>query len=667
MSPTEIADAAPAADAADTILAYEDYRHEQPRVLDAHYGTGAETRIAWSYREWAEWCYERLQGAPAPAVPAGETPVWSAVVNAGRWTTRCPACRGGLIVSPADPVVICPLCPSPWATVEFPPERAELEQLLLQLPGRRLGAPTRNWVPGQTPDDIRALVERAERLVKAGADPTLLRALSVGATRNWVVGEILTAANENTYVSDILDDLAGRNGVIELEDSVTIASGSAGDRYLRVPSGATNQRPPHAAGRLRFNTTLSLPEISDGNSWKQTGDQPILTYETLNAANDVGTGSQQVARGNHTHLPGEPASPTLKLVTDDTKIGVTIVLPWPGSSRVTGGVLSYRTAGVGNWQTKTLSTRGTTWTLSGLTKDTSYEVRYAAKNSVGTGAWSPSTSITTKGPPGRPAAPTLNFVTDNTKIGVTVVLPSPGSSPVTGGVLSYRTTGVGNWQTKTLTTRGTTWTLSGLTKDTSYEVRYAAKNSVGTGPWSPSTRIWTKADVVAVTRVPGEPAAPTLKLVTDDTKIGVTIVLPWPGSSRVTGGVLSYRTTGVGNWQTKTLSTRGTTWTLSGLTKGTSYEVRYAAKNSVGTGAWSPSTSITTKGPPGRPAAPTLNFVTDSTKIGVTVVLPSPGSSPVTGGVLSYRTTGTGNWQTKTLTDAGTIWTLSGLVEVHEL
>ena len=63
-----------------------------------------------------------------------------------------------------------------------------------------------------------------------------------------------------------------------------------------------------------------------------------------------------------------------------------------------------------------------------------------------------------------PAAPTLNLVTDATKIGVTVVLPSPGSSPVTGGVLFYRTTG-GSWQTTTLSTRGTTWTLSGLTKD----------------------------------------------------------------------------------------------------------------------------------------------------------------------------------------------------------
>ena len=123
----------------------------------------------------------------------------------------------------------------------------------------------------------------------------------------WTVGEILTAANENTHISDVLDDLAGRNGPVELVDSLEVADGTG--RFLRLPAGATTTRPAHAAGRARFNTTKGLPEFSDGSTWREMGNAPELTYETLNRANQVGTGASQVSRGNHTHVPSAPSMP----------------------------------------------------------------------------------------------------------------------------------------------------------------------------------------------------------------------------------------------------------------------------------------------------------------------------------------------------------------------
>ena len=299
-----------------------------------------------------------------------------------------------MVVTPTDPVTLCPLCPTDWAPVEFPStqRRAFIERELLQIPGWRLSAPAREWTPSMTNLQLRERVVRALEIAATLQPGEQVRALSIGAARVWTVGEILTAANENTHISDVLDDLAGRNGPVELVDSLEVADGTG--RFLRLPKGATTTRPAHAAGRARFNTTKNLPEFSDGSAWREMGNAPELTYETLNAANDVGTGASQVSRGNHTHIPGQVAAPTVESVSgENNQLEVSWVAPFAGSTAITSYTVAYSLAGENIWTEETSTNR--THTIDGLSPNANYDVRIAAVNTTGTGPWSPVTSART--------------------------------------------------------------------------------------------------------------------------------------------------------------------------------------------------------------------------------------------------------------------------------
>lgn len=125
----------------------------------------------------------------------------------------------------------------------------------------------------------------------------------IAATRTFVVGEILSAANMNTFISQLIEQAAGRrNPPLEIEDSVVIQNGT-GSRYLGLPRGTTGQRPtvPNGHTALRYNTSLSRPEYNAGSGWQTMAPEGAVTFERLDANNDVGTAANTLAEGNHTH------------------------------------------------------------------------------------------------------------------------------------------------------------------------------------------------------------------------------------------------------------------------------------------------------------------------------------------------------------------------------
>ena len=101
-----------------------------------------------------------------------------------------------------------------------------------------------------------------------------LRSLSIGATRLWVTGEIPTSANFNNFISDPLEDRAGRNGRIDLEDALRIKHGVDADTqpyldahqdYLGLPQRGSD--PSGDTARLYYHTGRNATRVYLSGRW----------------------------------------------------------------------------------------------------------------------------------------------------------------------------------------------------------------------------------------------------------------------------------------------------------------------------------------------------------------------------------------------------------------
>lgn len=77
----------------------------------------------------------------------------AARINHGRWLWDCAHCSAAQVCTPADPRAFCVSCfnrGDGWWPVEFPEDKAAIEELLV----RRPDASQRNWRPGESIEDL---------------------------------------------------------------------------------------------------------------------------------------------------------------------------------------------------------------------------------------------------------------------------------------------------------------------------------------------------------------------------------------------------------------------------------------------------------------------------------------------------------------------------------
>ena len=245
-----------------------------------------------------------------------------------------------------------------------------------------------------------------------------------------------------------------------------------------------------------------------------------------------------------------------------------------------------------------------------------------------------------------PAAPTaLSATPGDTTASVSFTASSDGGGAITK--YQYTTNDGGSW---TDAAAGTTSPLSitGLTNDTTYSIKIRAYNSAGGGAASSAVSVTPTAAVSA-------PSAPT--------SLGAT---PGAGSASITftagfngGGEITkyqYTTNDGGSW---TDAAAGTTSPLSitGLTNGTTYNIKIRAYNSAGGGSASASAVSVT--PRTTPSAPTALFATPGNGSATISFTPGfDGGSSILR--YAYSTDGGSNWDYLGLGD-GSPQTITGL------
>jgi hypothetical protein len=192
-----------------------------------------------------------------------------------------------------------------------------------------------------------------------------------------------------------------------------------------------------------------------------------------------------------------------------------------------------------------------------------------------------------------PRSVTINNVSYSSTTQASVSWSYGTSSPLNG--TSYTIEVLNSSQTSVLSTQNTTLTsatVSGLTVGTSYVIRVTPNSrSDFFGQYGfPTVSNYLHATV------PGAPTGVT------GTSGNTQVALSWTaptsnGGSNITGYKIRYSTNGGVSWLPATpISTGSTTtsFTVTGLTNGTSYIFQVLATNAIGDGAWSSSSSSVT-------------------------------------------------------------------------
>ena len=249
----------------DKILQHSHYKEEPvPRLEEAQL----------SYPQWLTKMHQIYQGEDPPEVPASLTTSVDAFVNAGRWLWMCVACNSAITAEAGQPSICVECATQGWVNVIFPSNREDVETELLKQPGHRAHAPIRQWHPGWDISVLEDRTARAQAAVDAGEPfPT---SLSIGATRVWSVGEILTAANKNTYERTVLEDLAGRNGPVEYEGPIVIDSLTTTERNALTLTG-TGGLGASGNGLVIYNSTKAVFERYENGAWREFTNLAELT------------------------------------------------------------------------------------------------------------------------------------------------------------------------------------------------------------------------------------------------------------------------------------------------------------------------------------------------------------------------------------------------------
>jgi protocatechuate 3,4-dioxygenase beta subunit len=242
---------------------------------------------------------------------------------------------------------------------------------------------------------------------------------------------------------------------------------------------------------------------------------------------------------------------------------------------------------------------------------------------------------------------------------------SDGGFSITDYVIQRSTSGVA-WATVddgVSTTRSVT--VSGLTNGTTYQFRVAASNAAGAGAWANTTG--------TPRTVPSAPQSLTATVAPSGGVGSGQVRLSWDapasaGGAALTSYVIEQSLDG-NSWVgvDDTVDPAATSFTVSGLTNGTTYQFRVAASNAAGVSAYSSPVSVTPLGMPSAPrlltstVAPTSGVGSGQVRLTWTAPAASGGSA-VTDYVIQRSRTSSSNWTT--VSDGvrtTTSYTVSGL------
>jgi subtilisin family serine protease len=247
---------------------------------------------------------------------------------------------------------------------------------------------------------------------------------------------------------------------------------------------------------------------------------------------------------------------------------------------ITDYLVEYRAASAESWTRFSDGVRTSTGaTVTGLTAGTSYQFQVAAATGAGVSSFSAPLSVATL--TGVTAVPRSLAAGTATASSVPLTWTAPATlngGTITDYRIQYRVTGATSWVTFAHAAKATTGaTVTGLSASRSYQFTVAARTTQG---YSASTSAVSKSTLSGITTVPRSLVAGTATT--------SSMPLTWAAPSTLNGGTITdykiqYRLTGTTTWKNFVRTAKATTGgTVTGLTRGRSYQFKVSAKTAQG-------------------------------------------------------------------------------------
>ncbi len=366
------------------------------------------------------------------------------------------------------------------------------------------------------------------------------------------------------------------------------------------------------------NTTSAI------NSMNLVGLLASSTYE-FQIQSNCGAGNTSAFTTSTTF---STLAPPCNVPTGLTPTSVTTnsaILNWNSISGTTGYTIQYRIVGAASWNT--LTTASTTYTLSGLNANSTYEFSVQSTCSANASAFASVVSFATSAPP-------CAVSTGLSSTAITSNSANLSWAAISGAStynIQYRVSGSSVWTTTT--SASNLISLSGLNAASNYEFQIQTECSSGnTSPFS------TAANFTTLPPPCNSPVGLSAASVTDN-----SVSLSWNNIASALSYVVQYRIIGTASWTSTTSALN--TKNLSGLSPVSTYEFQVQSDCGSGnTSAFSSSSNFITLAPPCNiPAGLSVSAVTENSAL-----LNWSAISGADGYTIQYRVVGASNWTTVT-------------------
>ena len=323
-------------------------------------------------------------------------------------------------------------------------------------------------------------------------------------------------------------------------------------------------------------------------------------YTANSDSNDVSKITPTVTGGIPDISPAPPAKPSAPTAAAGSpgSGAVTVSVTANPISAAFGAPSSYTISAIQDASKQCVVTSpSSSCSVAGLTIGSAYTFTASATlNSWQTASSAPSNSVTPTA--AAPAAPTsLVASAGNGSASIAFTAGVDNGAEITN--YEYSTDNGSTWTARSPAATTSLIAISGLTNGTAYNVKLRAVNSVGAGAESGGVSV-TPAAV---------PAAPTSLVATPgDGSASIAFTAGVDNGAAITN--YQHSTDDGATWIAQDPSPTVSPVVITGLTNGTTYQIKLRAINSAGTGAESSAVSVTPVAAPGtKPAKPAVKWL----------------------------------------------------------